>query len=273
MAAVMTRATAVMTKPTKTNETVEDLWHQYHETGDTRVRDRLVLSLSPLVKYIVFKKIREVPGHFEADDFISCGLIAVLGAIERWEPSKGATLEQFAWTRIHGAVLDALRSHDWAPRSLRRWQREMGRARDNFNALYDRRPTTEELADTMGITVKQLNAKLDDLARTEIESLNVDVLGDGENPIQRIDTIHSDDDDSDPVAAYARGEGLERFRKALNRLPERDRLIVTLMYGEDFTLREIGQFLGLTESRICQIHGQIKKRLASELQSQAELFV
>ncbi|MHB8691589.1 MAG: sigma-70 family RNA polymerase sigma factor [Solirubrobacteraceae bacterium] len=270
--AVMTQAAAV-TRPPKTNETVETLWRQYHETGDTRVRDRLVLSLSPLVKYIVFKKIREVPGHFEADDFISCGLIALLGAIDRWEPSKGATLEQFAWTRIHGAVLDELRSHDWAPRSLRRWQRDMGRARDNFSALYDRRPTTMELADTMGITVKQLHAKLDDLARAEIESLNVDVLGDGENPIQRIDTIHSDDDETDPEAAYARGEGLERFRKAFDRLSERDRLIVALMYREDFTLREIGQFLGLTESRICQIHGQIKKRLAAELSSQAELFV
>src|SRR5215468_9821253 len=129
------------------------LWQQYKETGDARVRDRLVLTFAPMVKYIVYKKVREIPARCEVDDFISCGQEALIRSIDRYDPEKGATLEQFAWTRIHGAVLDELRRNDWAPRSLRRWDRDMGKAADNFFRLYGRRPTREELADALGVSV------------------------------------------------------------------------------------------------------------------------
>src|ERR1700727_1406537 len=125
------------------------LWQQYKETGDARVRDRLVLTFAPMVKYIVYKKVREIPARCEVDDFISCGLEALIRSIDRYDPQKGATLEQFAWTRIHGAVLDELRLNDWAPRSLRRLDREVGKARDTFFRLYGRRPTRDELADAL----------------------------------------------------------------------------------------------------------------------------
>ena len=104
------------------------LWKQYKETGDARVRDRLVLTFAPMVKYIVYKKVREIPARCEVDDFISCGLEALIRSIDRYDPEKGATLEQFAWTRIHGAVLDELRRKDWAPRSVRRWDRDISKA-------------------------------------------------------------------------------------------------------------------------------------------------
>ena len=90
------------------------------------------MTYAPLVKYIVFKKVRELPARCEVEDFISCGLEALIASIDRYDPEKGATLEQFAWTRIHGAVLDELRRQDWAPRSLRRWERDIARARDQF---------------------------------------------------------------------------------------------------------------------------------------------
>ena len=96
------------------------LWRDYQRTRDSKLRDRLVLTFAPMVKYIVYRKIREMPARCEVDDFISCGLEALIRSIDRYDPDKGATLEQFAWTRIHGAVLDELRRHDWAPRSLRR---------------------------------------------------------------------------------------------------------------------------------------------------------
>ena len=98
-------------------EEVLALWTAYHDSGDRRMRDRLVLTFAPMVKYIVYKKIREIPARCEVEDFISCGLEALIRSIDRYDPAKGATLEQFAWTRIHGAVLDELRRHDWAPRS------------------------------------------------------------------------------------------------------------------------------------------------------------
>ena len=110
------------------------------------------MTYAPLVKYIVFKKVRELPARCEVEDFISCGLEALIASIDRYDPEKGATLEQFAWTRIHGAVLDELRRQDWAPRSLRRWERDIAKARDQFTTLHGRRPTREELADALSIT-------------------------------------------------------------------------------------------------------------------------
>ena len=127
------------------------LWQAYKESGDPRLRDRLVLTFAPMVKYIVYRKVREIPARCEVEDFISCGLEALIRSIDRYDPEKGATLEQFAWTRIHGAVLDELRRNDWAPRSLRRWDRDINKAREQFIGLYGRPPTNAELADSLGI--------------------------------------------------------------------------------------------------------------------------
>ena len=109
----------------KSPDAILELWREYHQSGTAGVRDRLVLTLAPMVKYIVFRKLREIPARCELEDFLSCGLEALIRSIDRYDPEKGATLEQFAWTRIHGAVLDELRRNDWAPRSLRRWERDI----------------------------------------------------------------------------------------------------------------------------------------------------
>ena len=120
---------------------VLSLWLRYQRTGDSRLRDRLVFIFMPMVRYIVYRKVREVPAQCEVEDFLSCGLEALLRSIDRYDPAKGATLEQFAWTRIHGAVLDELRRHDWAPRSLRRSERAINGARDQFVSSHDRQPS------------------------------------------------------------------------------------------------------------------------------------
>ena len=128
----------VTTLPPQKRLSSEDtlaLWAEYKRSGDRAVRDRLVLTFAPLVKYIAFKKVREMPARCDVDDFISCGLEALIHSIERFDPAKGATLEQYAWTRIHGAILDELRRQDWAPRSVRRWERDMERASEQFVTL------------------------------------------------------------------------------------------------------------------------------------------
>src|SRR5689334_10437058 len=147
------------TKKRISAEEAHALWAEYKSTGDVRVRNRLVMTFSPLVKYIVFRKVRELPARCEVEDFVSCGLEALIASIDRYDPSKGATLEQFAWTRIHGAVLDELRRQDWAPRSLRRWERDINKVRDQFTAVQGRRPTSDELADAMGVTVAELRKR------------------------------------------------------------------------------------------------------------------
>ncbi len=171
------------------------------------LRDRLVLTFAPLVKYIVYKKVREMPARCEVEDFISCGLEALIQSIDRYDPAKGATLEQYAWTRIHGAVLDELRRQDWAPRSVRRWERDIERAADEFTTLHGRRPTAAELADAVGISVDELRRHRDEVTRSDMTSLNTLVLSDDETNIERIDTIASTDLSTDPLHADRQGRG------------------------------------------------------------------
>jgi RNA polymerase sigma factor for flagellar operon FliA len=252
-------------------ETLE-LWQQYKQSGDPRVRDRLVLTFAPMVKYIVYKKAREIPARCEVEDFISCGLEALIRSIDRYDPNKGATLEQFAWTRIHGAVLDELRRNDWAPRSLRRWDRDISRANEHFIGLYGRKPSKQELSESLGISTEDLVTRQDEIARSHVGSLNTVVLAEDDTTIERIDTLHSEDRECDPEHSAMRDDAKMRFRAAFERLPERERKVAVLLYVYNLTLREIGEILGVTESRVCQIHGQITKKLRAELEADEQLF-
>lgn len=256
---------------TDPDETLK-LWRAYKRTGDERLRDRLVLTHAPMVKYIVYRKLREIPARCDVEDFISCGLEALIRSIDRYDPEKGSTLEQFAWTRIHGAVLDELRHNDWAPRSLRRWERDINRAHHGFTTLQGRAPTKGELSAAVGISVAQLAKHQADLSRSDVGSLNMLVLSDDETAIERIDTLPSYDTDSDPEFAAARESAKERFRSAFERLPERDRKVAVLLYVDNLTLREIGNVLAITESRVCQIHHELKRRIREELSADEDLF-
>jgi RNA polymerase sigma factor for flagellar operon FliA len=248
------------------------LWREYKRTGDVQARNRLVMTYAPLVKYIVFKKVRELPARCEVEDFISCGLEALIASIDRFDPDKGATLEQFAWTRIHGAVLDELRRQDWAPRSLRRWERDIAKAREQFGAVHGRRPSREELADSLGISVDDLRRREDDISVSDVTSLNTLVISDDETTVERIDTIADGDERLDPEHASATSEAKAKFRRAFDDLPKREREVAVLLYVKNLTLREIGDILGVSESRVCQIHSQLKRTLRQQLSEDALLF-
>ena len=248
------------------------LWKRYRETNDPALRDRLILTFAPLVKFIVYRKVREMPARCEVEDFISCGLEALIMSIDRYDPSKGATLEQYAWTRIHGAVLDELRRMDWAPRSVRRWERDMDKAVEEFTALHSRRPKTDELADAMGVTVEELRKRRDEIATSDLTSLNTLVLGDEDHSIERVDTIASTDASLDPELAAGKTQAKERFRAAFAKLSQREREVAVMLYVKNLTLAEIGEVLGVSESRVCQIHGQMKKTLREQLVDESELM-
>jgi RNA polymerase sigma factor FliA len=248
------------------------LWTAYKRSRDPRQRDRLILTFAPMVKYIVYRKVREIPARCDIEDFISCGLEALIRSIDRYDPAKGATLEQYAWTRIHGAVLDELRRADWAPRSLRRWDRDLDRARNQFQGLYGRPPSEGELSDALGVTVRELRQRLGEIARAHVGSLNALVLSDDETSLERIDMLVSEERDTDPEARAIRDEAKARFRAAFQRLPVRERKIAVLLYVHGLTLREIGAIVGVTESRVCQIHAQITKKLHDQLEPYEQLF-
>jgi RNA polymerase sigma factor for flagellar operon FliA len=181
-------------------------------------------------------------------------------------------LEQYAWTRIHGAVLDELRRNDWAPRSLRRDERSINRARASFASQHERQPSREELAVEVGMTPAQLSGRLDEVVLAEVGSLNRIVRSDETATIERIDTLESSDQDADPIVCVERSEAKDRFRKAFARLTKPEREVAVLLYVEDWTLREVGERLGVTESRVSQIHTQLRRRLYEQLSGELALF-
>ncbi len=248
------------------------IWKEYRATRNPRVRDRLVMTYAPLVKYIVYKKIRELPARCEVEDFISCGLEALITSIDRYDPDKGATLEQYVWTRIHGAVLDELRRQDWAPRSLRRWERDINRAREQFATNHGRKPTRTELADSLGTTEEELRRREQDITTSEVTSLNTLVVSDDESTVERIDTLASQDSGLDPETAATSEAQKDKFRRAFELLSQREREVAILLYVKNLTLREIGDILDVSESRISQIHSHLKRRLKEILESEAGLF-
>jgi RNA polymerase sigma factor for flagellar operon FliA len=170
-------------------------------------------------------------------------------------------------------VLDELRRQDWAPRSIRRWERDHDKAVEEFTALHRRRPTRTELAEALGTTVNELRRRQDEIQRSDLTSLNTLVLSDDETTIERIDTLASTDVRVDPEHASATAEAKDKFREVLRAsCPQREREIAVLLYVKNLTLAEIGEILGVSESRVCQIHGQMKKNLRKRLEADEALF-
>jgi len=255
-----------------TSQQLTALWNEYRHTKDGAIRDRLILTFAPLVKYIVYKKVREMPAYVELEDLLSCGVEALMQSIDRFDPTRGSTLEQYAWTRIHGAVLDELRRQDWAPRSVRRWERDIQRASDAFTTLHRRRPTTQELADALGVDVATIRNKRDSIVRSNVTSLNTLVQQDEDMTIERVDTLASTDLRLDPEHATGIAHAKDRFRAAFQQLSKREREVAVLMYVQNLNLNEVGSILGVTESRVCQIHGGLKRKLRASLDADAELM-
>src|SRR4051794_30237612 len=206
------------------------LWRRYAEHRDRTLRDRLVLTYAPLVKFIVYRKVGELPVNCEAEDLIAAGLEALIKSLDRYDPDKGATLEQFLWTRIHGAVIDELRRNDWAPRSLRRWERDMRKVQTEFRAIHHRNPSDAELADAMHMTGEQLRARRRDLLASDVTSLNAVVLAEDGAGVERIDLLASDDAAADPVHHSSKAAAKDRFRAAFAQLAEREREVAVLLY-------------------------------------------
>ncbi len=250
------------------SDAIRSLWRGYHETGDQGVRNRLVLTLSPLVKQIVGRHARRLPRHCEMDDYLSCGLEALIRAIDRFEDDRGVTLEQFAWTRIHGAVIDESRRQDWAPRSLRAFQRQRDKLVREYTAAHGRGPSRVQVATALALPLPELRALEEKLLTAELHSLNMPLgSNDGEDDGgELVDTIPSGELRFEPEAAVIHGTADTRVLLALRRLSPRDREVAELLYVEDRSLREVGELLGVTESRVSQLNSRIKRtvRLALE---------
>jgi RNA polymerase sigma factor FliA len=247
----------------------EALWREYKRTGDRAVRNQIVEALTPMVKAIVAARARQLPPQCELDDCMSCGMEALIRAIDRFDPERGSRLEQYLWVRVDGAVLDEARRLDWAPRSVRRFARERTRAERELFALLGRRPVREEIADAMELTMSELRSYEVKLAGAEVASLNV-LTGEGDDDsVELLDVLPSSDASTRPEEAVLASEADDRLEQAIAGLPDRERTVARLLYVEDMTMRETGRILGVTESRVSQLNARVKRHargtLAAEL--------
>ena len=241
------------------------LWREYTKTKDQGVRDRLILTYAPLVKYVAGRLGSGLPAHVDENDLVSYGLLGLIGAIERFDPDRQIKFETYAIARIKGAIIDELRAMDWVPRSVRSRAREIERAISALEAKSGRAPTDEEIAKKVGITVEELEESLTDIGRSSIAALDeLWTVSDGGDQIALIDTVE-DTDAPDPQTSLSSTETKEAIADAIARLPEREKLVVTLYYYEELTLREIGEVLGVTESRVSQLHTKAVLRLKARL--------
>jgi RNA polymerase sigma factor for flagellar operon FliA len=246
---------------------LRDLWRRYKEEGDDTARERLVVAYSPMVKFVAGRLGAGLPSHVEDADLISYGLVGLIGAIERFEPERGIKFETFAMTRIRGSIIDELRSLDWVPRSVRSRAREIEAAQAKLEHELQRAPSEAELAAKLNMTEEELQGALLEIANSSVYALDElwTVSDSSGDQVSLLDTI-ADDGAADPQEALASSEVKDRLTEAISGLSEREQLVVALYYYENLTLREIGEVLGVTESRVSQLHTKAVMRLKSHLQ-------
>ncbi len=249
---------------------LEELWQRYKRDDDPRARERLVLAYSPLVKYVAGRTAASLPAHVEEADLISYGLIGLIAAVERFDLSRQIKFETFAITRIKGSIIDELRSLDWVPRSVRARAREIERANARLEHELHRAPSDVEMAEELDMSVGEFQDALTQISNASVVALDElwtlsDASGD---QVSLLDTI-KDPDAPDPARVLDASEMRERVSDEIARLPEREKLVVALYYYENLTLREIGEVLGVTESRVSQLHTKAILRLKGRLGDEA----
>jgi RNA polymerase sigma factor for flagellar operon FliA len=246
-------------------EDTQALWLEFRRTNDKALRDRLILTYAPLVKYVAGRLGSGLPAHVDEGDLVSYGLLGLIGAIERYDPARDIKFETYAISRIKGAIIDELRALDWVPRSVRSRAREIERAIAELEAKLGTAPDDAQIAAKIGISVDELEESLTDISRSSIAALDElwSVSGEGDQ-VSLMDTIE-DTQGVRPQEALDETEMREALADAIARLPEREKLVVTLYYYEELTLREIGEVLGVTESRVSQLHTKAILRLKARL--------
>jgi RNA polymerase sigma factor for flagellar operon FliA len=249
------------------NETtdVEAVWHRFKEAGSQDDRDRLIVYYSPLVKYVASRVAAGLPQSVDQADLVSYGMFGLIDAIAKFDPDRGFKFETYAISRIKRAVLDELRSIDWVPRSVRSKAKQVERAMAKLEAELHRSPTDAEIANELDLSVPQLNGIYNQISSLGIVALDEMLSFNGGESLSFGDTLADRRDG--PGGVYERVEMRQLLANAINRMNEREKIVLTLYYYESLTLAEIGKVLGVTESRVCQIHTKAVLHLKSRLSS------
>ncbi|MBK9473357.1 MAG: FliA/WhiG family RNA polymerase sigma factor [bacterium] len=242
-----------------------DLWRHYRRENCQDARRDLVDLHARIVKYVAGRMAIGLPHYVEFNDLISAGLLGLLQAIDNFDPERGIKFETYAIPRIRGAILDELRSQDWFPRSLRRKAKMLEEAYGTLEVQLGRPATDAEVAKRLSIDISELDGMLGEVAVATIVSLDADTSGDDSENSTSLGDYLADSRTEDIEKVIARQEMKELIGSRMAELPEKEQLVLVLYYYEELTLKEIGEILDVTESRVCQIHTRAIMRLKGKI--------
>jgi RNA polymerase sigma factor FliA len=253
-------------EPEGGQDRLADLWRRLKEEGSQDARDHLILQYAPLVKYVASRVATGLPATVEQADLVSYGMFGLIDALEKFDLDRGIKFETYAIPRIKGAIIDELRSLDWVPRSVRFKARELDKAYSEVEARLKRAPTDPEVAEHLGVSLPELHDIVTQISFVSVISVDEPLnTGEGE-AVSLLDTLA--EQNTDPSLSMDAADTRTMLVEAINGLTEREKVVLTLYYFEGMTLAEIGSVLGVTESRICQIHtkavGQLRTRLRDD---------
>lgn len=246
-------------------KTEEELWADYKKTKDPAIREFFIKQYAPLVKYVAGKVAVGMPSNVEFDDLVGFGVFGLLDAIDKFDPEKNVKFKTYAVTRIRGSIFYELRSIDWVPRSVRQKTREIEDAIVTLESRLGRTASDTEIAGSLGISENEFQQTMFKISGTSVMSLNdVWYSGDDSERISIGDSIESPSS-LNPDVIVEREEIKRVIVEAINELPEKEKMVLVLYYYEDLTLKEIGQVLNVTESRVSQLHTKANLRLRAKL--------
>lgn len=230
-------------------------------------REAVIKEYGPMIKYVANRIALRLPPHVEVDDLISVGVLGLMDAIEKYDPNRGAKFKTYAEFRVRGAILDELRSMDWVPRSIRQKAASMDALVQKLQSQLGRPPSDEEVAADMGVSLDELFNTLNETQNMPILSLEDLGIARESGEQQSLLDCLAGKSDADPQTQLRLNELKEIIAKAIDTLPEKERLMISLYYYEELTMKEIGEVLSITESRVSQIHSKAVFRLRTRLKS------
>jgi RNA polymerase sigma factor for flagellar operon FliA len=253
-------------------EQLRRAWSEFKVYKKPEARVELINHYSYLVKITAGRLVTSLPGGLDREDLIGAGVIGLVKSVDQFDPTRDVKFETYAIALIRGAILEMLRDEDWVPRSIREKLKALDKALMSLETKLGRAPTEQELAETMGLSSQEVSELMVRMGRTNVYSLD-DILGgtDGEDHIHFVELIV--DEDANP-GGEVEGKELRRFlAMGVDRLPERERLVVALYYFEGLTFKEIGRVLGVSESRVYQLHTQAMTRLRNFMRQEGGVQV